>query len=288
MRRNWYDMATEADQILARVSSLAPELQRQWRLPRKFPYAVIDDFLPEPIIRAALTEFPSSTASSWKRTPYAHQREKLAMESGIPASCKVVLDALNSRPFLDQLQIATGIRGLQSDADLVGGGLHQIEADGFLNVHVDFNFHPRKRLHRRMNLLVYLNPEWDDAWEGHLELWDMDQKRRLERVAPKLNRAVLFETNEVSFHGHPKPLKTPRGVYRRSMALYYYTESREHVAPEHNTLYRYTSLADYPKVAKATARAVVDRLRTEGVVRTGRTIATKLVDRILGRAPRNR
>ena len=84
-------------------------------------------------------------------------------ESGIPASCKVVLDALNSGPFLDQLQSATGIQGLLSDADLVGGGLHQIEADGFLNVHVDFNFHPRKRLHRRMNLLVYLNPEWDDA-----------------------------------------------------------------------------------------------------------------------------
>jgi hypothetical protein len=174
------------------------------------------------------------------------------------------------------------------DADLIGGGLHQIEAGGFLDVHVDFNFHPKKRLHRRMNLLIYLNPAWNDAWEGHLELWDMDRKQQLERVAPLLNRAVLFETNEVSFHGHPKVLKTPPGQFRRSMALYYYTETRDQVAPEHNTLYRYTSLADYPKVARATARALIDRLRHEGVRATGAAIAEKVVDRVLRRPPRNR
>ncbi|MDP2270221.1 MAG: 2OG-Fe(II) oxygenase [Archangium sp.] len=281
-------MANEGAEILSRITSLNPELRRQWQAPRKFPYAVIDDFLPEAVVKAALEGFPQRDAANWKRTPYAHQREKLAMESGIPSPCQAVLDTLNGRPFLDLLEQATGINGLLSDPDLVGGGLHQIEADGFLNVHVDFNFHPRKRLHRRMNLLVYLNPDWDDAWEGHLELWDMDRKERLERIAPKLNRAVLFETNEVSFHGHPRPLKTPPGVVRRSMALYYYTESRETVAPEHNTLYRYTSIADYPKVARATAQALVDRLKTEGVRRTGRIIATRIVDRILGRAPRNR
>lgn len=281
-------MANEGAEILSRITSLSPELSRQWQAPRKFPYAVIDDFLPESVVRAALASFPQRDAANWKRTPYAHQREKLAMESGIPAPCQAVLETLNGQPFLDLLERSTGINGLLSDPDLVGGGLHQIEADGFLNVHVDFNFHPRKRLHRRMNLLVYLNPEWDDAWEGHLELWDMDRKERLERIAPRLNRAVLFETNEVSFHGHPRPLKTPPGVVRRSMALYYYTESRETVAPEHNTLYRYTSIADYPKVARATAQALIDRLRTEGVRRTGRIVATRIVDRILGRAPRNR
>lgn len=287
MRNSGAIMTIHVEQILLRTRSLMPELERQWKATKKFPYAVIDGFLPDDVVREVLAAFPTRDAPSWKRTVYSHQREKLAMESGLPGPIDQVLATLNGRSFLEQLEAATGIPALQADLDLVGGGLHQIEAGGFLDVHVDFNFHPKKRLHRRMNLLVYLNPTWDDAWEGHLELWDMDAKQRLERIAPVLNRAVLFETNEVSFHGHPRVLKTPPGTFRRSMALYYYTEARTEAAPEHNTIYKFTSLSDYPKVAKATARALVDRLRTEGVRKTTRTIAEKLVDRALRRPPRN-
>jgi hypothetical protein len=28
----------------------------------------------------------------------------------------------------------------------------------------------------------------------------------------------------VSFHGHPEPMKLPKGVVRKSLALYYYTK----------------------------------------------------------------
>lgn len=278
---------TAADQILDKTQTLIPELTKQWRAPRKFPYVVIDDFLPEAVLREALAAFPDKSATAWKRTLYSHQREKLAMEAGIPAPLQVVLESLNSPRFLAQLEAATGIEKLLADDELVGGGLHQIEHGGFLDVHVDFNFHPKKRLHRRMNLLVYLNPSWDEQWEGHLELWDMDRKVRLEKIAPRLNRAVLFETNEVSYHGHPRPLRTPDGVPRRSLALYYYTEAREHVAPEHNTLYKFTSLADYPKVVRASARALVQRLKTEGVRHTAKSVAEKIFDKALGRPPRN-
>src|SRR5690606_40418501 len=111
----------------------------------------------------------------------------------------------------------------------------------FLNVHVNYNIQPETKLHRRLNVLVYLNKDWKDAYEGHLELWDLTQgdKTLLGKIAPTFNRCVIFETNEISFHGHPRPLKTPEGVNRKSLATYYYTKTRpaNEIASEHNTIY---------------------------------------------------
>jgi hypothetical protein len=59
------------------------------------------------------------------------------------------------------------------------------------------------------------------------------------KFAPILNRCVIFETSEISFHGHPKPLNAPEGINRKSIATYYYTVDRpaEQTAAEHNTIY---------------------------------------------------
>ena len=132
-------------------------------------------------------------------------------------------------------------RTSKRDPNLFGGGLHQSIRGAFLNVHVDYNFHPDTRHHRRLNVLVYMNKDWKDEYEGHLELWDLSDGRKtlLAKVAPLFNRCVIFETNEISFHGHPKPLNAPEGVNRKSIATYYYTATRpEHeIAGEHNTVY---------------------------------------------------
>jgi hypothetical protein len=63
----------------------------------------------------------------------------------------------------------TKIQGLFADPELFGAGLHCIPRKGFLNMHVDFNAHP-KGWHRRVNVLIYLNEEWRDEWNGHLQL----------------------------------------------------------------------------------------------------------------------
>jgi len=64
-------------------------------------------------------------------------------------------------------------------------------------------------------------------------------KKITKKITPKFNRLVVFETNEISFHGHPKPLNTPADVSRKSLAIYYYTETRPstEIADEHNTIY---------------------------------------------------
>ena len=40
------------------------------------------------------------------------------------------------------------------------------------------------------------------------------------------NRAVVFNTTDWSWHGHPEPLRCPPGWTRRSIALYYYSNGR--------------------------------------------------------------
>ncbi|WP_238705113.1 NAD-dependent epimerase/dehydratase family protein [Parasedimentitalea marina] len=136
--------------------------------------------------------------------------------------------------FLEQL---TGISPLYPDPDLVGGGLHEIYTGGFLNTHADFNFHPKTGKHRCLNLILYLNADWQEDWHGQLELWSENLDGEPVRVAPTLNTAALFRTTETSWHGHPKPLACPEHVSRRSLAVYYYTDWPEGLEQRAKTTY---------------------------------------------------
>jgi 2-oxoglutarate-Fe(II)-dependent oxygenase superfamily protein len=136
-------------------------------------------------------------------------------------------------------------RSLLYDPDYIGGGTHENLPGQDLDPHVDFNYHPKTAWHRRLNLIVYLNPEWEEAWGGSLELhldpWLPPEHDRFKRVAPIANRAVLFETSERSWHGFQAivpPPQRPR-LSRRSLALYMYTRERprEQTAPAHQTVY---------------------------------------------------
>jgi hypothetical protein len=120
----------------------------------------------------------------------------------------------------------TAIPSLLPDPYFTGGGFHETTRGGKLGVHADFRINEQLHLHRRLNVIVYLNERWEHDWKGQLELWSRDMKRKVKEVEPIFNRAVVFNTDETSYHGHPDPLETPDGVKRRSIALYYYTASR--------------------------------------------------------------
>jgi hypothetical protein len=192
-----------------------------------FPHAVIDDLLPDDVIRTVCDAFPKPADPFWQR--FAADREvKLALadEDRVPGPIRHVLQQFNSAPFVAFLEALTGMSGVIPDPHLVGGGLHQIVPGGFLKIHADFNKHDHLRLDRRLNALLYLNEDWDEDWGGHLELWDRSMTGAQARVAPLANRLVVFATTDFSYHGHPDPLRCPAGVTRRSMAFYYYTNGR--------------------------------------------------------------
>lgn len=207
-----------------------------------FRYVVFEGFFKSSVVEQIYDAYPTITDGKWDGTTYVDQKNKFqksAFERG--STFDEVFRELNSSQFLKWLDGVTGVPELLGDDELFGGGLHQSIQGAFLNVHVDYNIHPKTRFHRRLNVLVYMNRDWKDEYEGHLELWDLsnNKKDQLAKIAPLFNRCVIFETNEISYHGHPRPLKTPEGMNRKSIATYYYTQSRpEHeITGEHNTIF---------------------------------------------------
>lgn len=222
------------------------KIKSEYQSKKPFRYVSFDGVLLENAAEKVLSEYPTIKDGTWDNTTYIDQRNKFQKRQFDPnSSIQKVFDELNSREFLNWLNEVTEIEEeLIPDHGLFGGGLHQSINGAFLNVHVDYNIHPETKYHRRLNTLVYMNKDWKDEYEGHLELWDFTEGKELllDKISPKFNRCVIFETNEISFHGHPKPLNTPEHVNRKSLATYYYTKSRptSEIAEEHNTIYKNT------------------------------------------------
>lgn len=190
-----------------------------------FPHTVIDDFLPAEVADRVLDEF-TETMGGW--THYNHFNEnKLAItELGrMGPVTQQVMAALQSERFIAAVGELSGIEGLIPDPHLDGAGLHRIDRGGFLNVHTDFLSHTVNRhWSRQINLLLYLNKDWREEWDGNLELWDPEMTRCERSILPAFNRCVIFHTRERSFHGHPHKLACPEGDYRKSIALYYFRD----------------------------------------------------------------
>lgn len=210
-----------------------------YRLAAPFPHVVLDEFLPSDIADRLASDFPAIVPEMWINYLHVNERKYgLNDWAAMPASIVAVMQVLNSPGFVRSLTALTRIPDLLADRTLEGGGLHQSARGGHLNVHADFTGHPhRTSWHRRINLLLYLNPGWRDDWGGHLELWSRDMGRCVQRIAPRHNRAVIFTTDRDSFHGHPEPLACPQTVTRKSIALYYFT-AEEAPFPIRSTEYR--------------------------------------------------
>lgn len=204
-----------------------------------FPHVVIDNFGNDVWMRMLEGMFPRREDLAWYK--YDNQLEKkLAMPhvDKLPDVFKYMLWEMNSGGFVKFIELLTGFSGLISDCEYYGGGLHQIERGGKLDVHVDFNVHPNNGLKRRVNVLLYLNSHWKEEYGGHLELWDRDVSRPVQRILPLLNRLVVFTSNDYSYHGHPEPLDCPESVTRKSIAVYYYGCDREQSDNAHSTVYK--------------------------------------------------
>lgn len=216
---------------IAELERLGTELHAGYVAASPFPHVVLDDFLPKEYADSVLDHYPGPDSEiwlDWTQRDTVHQPKKLGIGhasrmTDVSPYVLTVLQAFNSYPFLNFLEKLTGIEKLLSDPYFHGGGLHQILSGGKLAIHTDFNDLKRLDLYRRLNVLLYLNKNWKDEYNGQLELWSQDMQRCERTVAPVFNRLVVFNTNKRSFHGHPKPLNTPPHITRKSLAFYYYT-----------------------------------------------------------------
>ncbi len=250
-----------SDEFATRLLSLARENAEKYATASPFPHIYFDNFLPLPIVEAALRDFPEPKQAKWNEFDGPNEK-KLAFDKveRLPGTVRDVLYFLNSRPMLEFLEILTGINGVIPDPYFVGGGLHQIKPGGKLAVHADFNHHVRLNLERRINVLVYLNKDWKEEYGGHFELWNKDMTQAEQKILPLFNRCAIFSTTSTSYHGHPEQLTCPPDRTRKSIATYYYSNGRpeEEARDSHSTLFvrRPGEVEQKPSFLKQSVRAI--------------------------------
>lgn len=248
------------------IPTKLPQLAADFARARPFRHVVIDQFLEPARCAQLLADFPSfETRYALDETGRVGGKAVRMDLPDISAHYAALHDLLRSPTFIGQLEQLTGIPELLFDPSYIGGGTHEnIEGQG-LEQHVDFNILPHNGWHRRLNLILYLNPVWQEDWGGCLDLeldsWTEPTERV--RVLPLMNRCVVFETTESSWHGFDT-IRLPPGstVSRKSIAVYYYTKAREaaQIAPSHGTVYVPRGMPQALAVGQVLTAADIDLL----------------------------
>ena len=231
--------------ISERIVAQADEFREAFLGATPFRHGMMENFFEPAFAERLLREFPSFDP-------------KLAMNEmgelgGKAVNTKIreispayheLYETIGSKPFLELMSRLSGIPDLLMDPKLYGGGTHDNRHGQELDAHVDFNYDEAQNLHRRLNIIVYMNKEWETEWGGAIEVhsnpWDHDHNQ-VRAFDPLFNRCVMFETNEYSWHGFPK-INLPenkRHLTRKSISIYLYTKDRpaQEIAPMHGTFY---------------------------------------------------
>lgn len=221
-------------------------LAARFKSARPFPHVVIDDFLNDSFCAEICQQFPGFHASSaFNEDGQVGGKAVQEKVRELGPAFRKMDDLVQSQEFLALIGRITGIGQLRYDPWYFGGGTHENRPGQDLDAHIDFNYHPITRQHRRLNLIIYLNDEWDDRWGGSLQLHRdpglPPGEDDVVTVTPLMNRCVIFETSERSWHGFDR-IDVPPGkahLSRRSFAIYFYTDWRpaNETADEHSTVY---------------------------------------------------
>jgi hypothetical protein len=227
------------------LRSRAAGYAEQFQNAKPYPHVVIPDFFDRDFCQRLLDDFPAFD-EELARNEAGNVGRKATRQDvrDLSPDYRELDDFIQTSEFLGLISEMTGIPDLLYDPQYFGGGTHEnLDGQG-LDPHVDFNYHPGTGLHRRLNLIVYLNPEWEESWGGNFDLhsnpWELDGDK-IKTVLPLFNQCVIFETSERSWHGFSSVL-LPEGqekVSRKSFAIYLYTKERppDETAAEHSTVY---------------------------------------------------
>jgi Rps23 Pro-64 3,4-dihydroxylase Tpa1-like proline 4-hydroxylase len=264
---------------IAKVTATMTAARDEFANARPFPHVVIENFL-DPDVAAALAAEFDGADDGW--TFYHHVNEKkrgLADVTRMGPTSRAVIAELSSPPFIAALERLTGIDDLLADPDLDGGGLHETRPGGYLNVHTDFLAHTLRRTwSRQLNLLLFLNADWEESYRGWLEFWDARVQHCERRIAPLFNRCVVFRTSAQSFHGVPAGVACPEDRSRRSLALYYFRDEARVLSLNPT---RYVPLPGDSLGRRALIRADRFALRLYAVLKRYTPLGDRVVSRIL-------
>ncbi len=219
------------------------ELTDSFRSGKPYNHVVIDNFWSEEVANQLTAEYPNFNDEFWYYYKNLIEDKKTCNQwDRFPSLTYQAFSYLNSSEFVGIVERITGQPSVKPDVGLHGGGWHIHGTGGKLNIHLDYSIHPKLKLERHFNLIIYMTPDWDPAWGGGLELWSHNHetnqpKELVTRVENRFNRAVIFDTTQYSWHGLPDDLNCPTDVCRKSMAVYYLTDPATSADPRGRALF---------------------------------------------------
>lgn len=201
----------------------------QFNNAQPFKHIRIDNFLNEEYAELLFQNFPTNY-DRWHKynnpieVKYANDKIQ-DMDTNI----QKLFYLLSTEQITNVFRKISSISDLEYDPYLNGAGLHAHPRYGRLHVHLDYEKHPKlQNKERRLNIILFLTKDWKEEWNGDNQLWDSEMKECKVRTYPKMNSAILFQTNELSWHGLPEKILCPNNVYRKSLAYYYISPLTSH------------------------------------------------------------
>ena len=194
-------------------------LRTQYLTAQPFPHLVIDDFCDVKKLDNAYNSIPELENKSRDYAFANNKFEKSNYRILSPELDELYTD-LSSDRFNKILSHITA-KNIFVDPKNHGGGLHQGKKNSFLDMHLDFNYHPmQKNWYRELNLLLYLNKDWLADYKGSLRIKDLrtDQEKELE---VPFNRLIIQQCGPYTLHGYDMT-NFPDDKYRTSIATYAY------------------------------------------------------------------
>jgi Rps23 Pro-64 3,4-dihydroxylase Tpa1-like proline 4-hydroxylase len=209
-----------------RLMQVATARSAEYRDGKPFPHIVLDGLFADALLDQAVAELPAASAK-WTTYDTVNESKQVCSDAGLfGPTAEIIVHALNSAPFVRFLERLTGIQGLIPDPHLHAAGYMKVSPGGFLGLHYDFATQRELKLDRRINVLLYLNRDWQSEWGGALELHSndavTDPGHQEVAIEPLFNRMAIFNTPN-ALHGHRKPLTCPKGRARLCLSWYYYT-----------------------------------------------------------------
>lgn len=254
----------------SRDASCLDALKCSFAAATPFNHVIIPEFLNDDLARTLSDTFPaphkalaSSAKTSMQWFVYNNPIECKFASTDVkmaPQAFQKYFAIVESEEFVDLIRQVSGIPKLETDPHFHGAGLHYHPSGGKLDMHLDYSIHPVSGKERRLNIILYLNDDWDEGWGGHLHLGDANPdgslKSLAKRVSPAFNTAVLFRTSDISWHGLPFPITCPEGRGRQSLAIYYVTDPRLEVTPRYKAQF-----VGVPGETESEGMAVLRRIR---------------------------
>jgi len=213
------------------------ELKKRFDQGLPYRHIAIDNFLSSDFVEVLYENFPGFDKMSRNYQGLNENKSEGSGFENFHPSFTQLREQLNSPEFCKALSTITGIDELYTVEDALGMGVHQGGNGSYLDVHIDFNIHHLRNIHRRVNLLIFLNKNWKEEYGGKIELWNKDVTKLENAYLPLFNRCVIFETSEISYHGYSK-ITVPEGETRKSFYSYFYTDLRDGAAGYHDTIFK--------------------------------------------------